>query len=70
MGTGGGGTNEKLENGAAVGICCPLNEGGMNPNPGGAIWGISGVGKLDVLVTVKWSILMCIPGGGTPLGKS
>ena len=43
---------EILEKGAAVGNCCPLKESGMNPNPGGAIWGISGVGKRDVLVTV------------------
>ena len=61
---------EILEKGAAVGICCPLNEGGTSPNPGGAIWGISGVGKRDELVTVTRSILMCIPGGGTSFGTS
>ena len=44
VGTGGGGTNEKLEKGAEAGICCPSNEGGMNPIPGGAICGNPGLG--------------------------
>ena len=70
MGTGGGGTNEKLEKGAEAGICCLSNEDGMNPNPGGAIWGISGVGKRDELVTVTRSILICIPWGGASFGAS
>ena len=69
MGTGGEGMNAKLDRGAAVGKCCPLNEGG-NPNPGGAMWGISGKGNRDVLVTVKRSILMWVPCGGAPLGIS
>ena len=44
---------EKFEKGAAEGICCPSYEGGMYPIPGGAIWGIPGVGgKREVLVTV------------------
>ena len=52
-GTGGGGMKEKFEKGAAEGICCPSYEGGMYPIPGGAIWGIPGVGgKREVLVTV------------------
>ena len=42
---GGGGMKEKFEKGAAEGICCPSYEGGMYPIPGGAIWGIPGVGE-------------------------
>ena len=45
--------NEKLEKGAEAGNCCPSNEGGMNPIPGGAICGNPGLGgKCEVLVTV------------------
>ena len=63
--------NGKLEKGAEAENCCPSNEGGINPIPGGAICGNPGLGgKCEVLVTVKRSILICITGGGTPLGKS
>ena len=58
-----GGMKETLERGATLGTCCPLYEGGMYPTPGGAMWGISGVGKCDELVTVTRSILMRIPWG-------
>ena len=49
----GGGMKEKLEKGAEARFCCPSNEGGMNPIPGGAISGNPRLGdKCKDLVTM------------------